>query len=573
MPSIPKSLSADDFNIYFNNVPKKVNDMFANEPVSLLWKGLSSNYEFNFCDVSHEALLTELKSLPSNSGLDIMKIDQRLLKTAGPYISRSLLRIINESLKSGVVHDDWKVARVTPVYKNDGDVENVNNYRPISVIGHVAKIMEKLVRIQLVNYLEIHHFISPDQSAYLKHHSTQSCLHRVIEDWLEGVNDNLITGACLLDISKCFDTINHELLLMKLRMYGITGRSHEWFSSYLNNRRQAVNCNGVLSTFLNIESGVPQGSVLGPFLFLLFINDVANFSTYGCVTNLYADDTIIYTSGSTIEEVKSRLQSCLDSICNWYHSNRLHINIKKCKTMLIGTKSQLRSLNLDDFLLSYDSNPMEVVNNAKYLGLFISSDITWDAHVNYMCRQLNYMLSMLRRMSKIFPQSLLVKIYKTFIQPKIDYGITVWGFTTESNLNRIQRIQNHAVRIILKNFDYVNTRGIDLVRHLGLFDIRSRRDYFMQMFMFKAIHGLTPHYISDCIDMNFDVNGYNTRSSNTMNVHLPTPRKEIYKNGFIYSGGKTWNALPSDVKESTNIESFRRNLRQFYYSSRCVVSI
>ena len=197
--------------------------------------------------------------------------------------------------------------------------------------------------------------------------------------------------------------------------------------------------------------------------------------------------------------------------------------------MLIGTKSQLRTLNLDDFLLNYNSTPMEVVSNARYLGLFISSDITWDNHVSHMCKQLYYMLSMLRRMSKIFPQSLLVKIYKTFIQPKIDYGNTVWGYTTETNINKIQRMQNHAARIILKNFDYINTRGIDLVRQLGLFDIRSRRDYFTRVFMFKAIHGLAPSYISDCIDMNFDVNGYNTRSTDTMDVYLPTPRKEIYK--------------------------------------------
>ena len=269
--------------------------------------------------------------------------------------------------------------------------------------------------------------------------------------------------------------------------------------------------------------------MLGPFLFLLFINDVCNFTTYGCVTNLYADDTIIYTAGNTVDEVRDRLQSCLNSISHWYYSNRLHININKCKTMVIGTKSQLRSLNLDDFRLSYDQTPMELVSNAKYLGLFINSDISWDVHVNHLCKQLYFLLSMLRRMSKNFPQSLLVKVYKTFIQPKIDYGITVWGRTTEFNLNKIQRMQNQAARIILKNFDFISTRGIDLVHQLGLFDIRSRRDYFTQMFMFKVIHGYTPDYISDCINMNSEVNVYNTRSSNTMDVYLPTPRKKIQK--------------------------------------------
>ena len=160
-------------------------------------------------------------------------------------------------------------------------------------------MIESLVRKQVIQYLEDHAFIPMDQSAYLKRHSTQTSLHRVIDDWLDQINDNSLTGVCLLDISKCFDSTNHEILLKKLEMYGITGNELNWFSTYLKNRKQIVYFQQDCSDFQEVYSGVPQGSVLGPLLFLLFINDVSNFTTEGCVLNMYADDGIIYTSAPT----------------------------------------------------------------------------------------------------------------------------------------------------------------------------------------------------------------------------------------------------------------------------------
>ena len=214
-----------------------------------------------------------------------------------------------------------------------------------------------------------------DHSAYLKRHSTQTSLHRVIDDWLDQINDNSLTGACLLDISKCFDSINHEILLKKLEMYGITGNELNWFSSYLKNRKQMVYFQQYCSEFQGVYSGFPQGSVLGPLFFLLFINDVSNFATEGCVLNIYADDVIIYTSAPTSDELQKKLQLCVDNVHHWYHMNRLTINKKKSVVMVIGSKAQLQSLNLDQFSINLDSNQIELVNKAKYLGLLLKDDL------------------------------------------------------------------------------------------------------------------------------------------------------------------------------------------------------
>ena len=277
----------------------------------------------------------------------------------------------------------------------------------------------------------------------------------------------------MLDIAKCFDTIDHDLLLKKLSLYGIKNIELEWFKSYLHQRQQAVLCHGKLSWFVDISSGVPQGSVLGPFLFLLFINDISNFAANGCLINLL----------------------CLDNICNWYNRNRLVINIEKSKVMMINSTWQLKSLDLDDFVINYNDTPLELVERDKYLGMFINSDISWDFHIQNLCKQLHYLLSLLRRLRDIFPQNLLLRVYKSYIQPKLDYGLTIYGCTNQENLTLLQRLQNHAARLILGNFDYINFRGIELVKSLGLYTIEERRDYFLATLMFKSIHGLAPAYL------------------------------------------------------------------------------
>ena len=317
-------------------------------------------------------------------------------------------------------------------------------------------------------------------------------------------------------------------------MYGIKHQGWKWFSSYLDNRKQAVLCHDELSCFVDVTCGVPQGSVLGPFLFLLFNNDISQFTSDGCLTNLYADDSMIYASGDNILQVQQKLQQCVKNISSWYKVNRLKINIDKTKVMLIGSKSQLTSLNVDDFILSYDDTPLELVENTKYLGMFINCDISWDFHVRRLCHSTYYHISLLRRLRRIFPMNLLLQVNKSYIQPRLDYVITLYGCSTQKNIDLVQRVQNHAARLIMGNFDYINCRGIDLVKRLNLYTIRERRDYFLTTLMFKAIHGIAPHYLSDRIDMHFDIHGYVTRDTGSMNVYLPAVNKEIYRNSFFY---------------------------------------
>ena len=214
-------ISPDRFNSHFTNITRNRDSNFKNKPDAFLWIGPKSRYVFKFHHISFQDIQFYLNSMTNKHGNDILAMDIKLLKIACPVISKSLAYVVNLSIDNGIVHDDRKKSQVTPVYKNEVEINDENNFRPISVISHIAKMIESFVSNQIIKHLEDHTFISIDQSAYLKRHSTQTSLHRVIGDWLEQINDNSLTGVYLLDISKCFDSINHEILLKMLHMNGI----------------------------------------------------------------------------------------------------------------------------------------------------------------------------------------------------------------------------------------------------------------------------------------------------------------------------------------------------------------
>jgi hypothetical protein len=438
------------------------------------------------------------------------------------------------------------------------------NYRPISVIAHIAKICELQVQKQFLTYLLDNDYISIDQSAYRKCHSTQTALHRVTDDWLDNICDGLFTGVCCLDIKKCFDTIDHRILLKKLSYYGIHGKELDWFKSYLVNRAQVVKSNGKTSSqkFLNI--GVPQGSVLGPILFMIYVNDLSQHVHLG-TANLYADDTLIYCTGTTVSEVNSKLQKCVNEVFNWYEGNRLVLNASKSNTMLVASKY---AINQGDCNMNINLNGcvLEQLSALDYLGVKIDDSLTWSEQILKMCKSISFKVSKLARLTKILPYRTVILLYNCFIQPSIDYAITIWGNTSATNLAKIQRLQNFAARAVTKKYDYINYRGIDIVHELGWMDVLQRHNYFQCILMFKSIHGMAPYYLTNNILMEIELRKITTRT-HEMNVHLPTPSSEFSKSSFIYSAGTQWNNLPGAIKDCHSLDTFKKHLKTYIKSS------
>ena len=556
--SPPHDISPDEFNNHFSKVGTSTTDKLDDVPDRIPWRNPPCLTRFSFTEIEGSAVFDALVKLGSDSSVDVLGFDSKLLSLSSNVIAPLLTEIFNLSIHDAHVLPDWKIARVTPLYKGKGPKEDMNNYRPIAVAGHIVKIFERQIQKQLMYYLISHNYISIDQSAYRPNHSTQTSIIRVTDDCIDNLCDKMLTGLCFLDIKKCFDCINHCILEEKLSYYGIGNNELKWFSSYLLERQQQVVANHKKSGEATLDIGVPQGSVLGPLLFTLYVNDLSQFvSLSSC--NLYADDTVIYCAGNDVSDVQVKLQSSITEVSKWYRANRLVLNAEKCNVMTVSSSyvqnDPVLNISLDDHILKQ-------VNVIDYLGVKIDNKISWYPYIRKLCSSLGCCVSKLSRVRNVAPREVLNKIYLSSIQPVIDYAICSWGFTFNYNIDKIQRLQNFAARIVSDNFNYINHRGLDIIKSLKWMNVRQRRNYFTLLLMFKCINGYAPDYLCNNVILACDLQSiYSLRSSHSMNVIVPSGNSSYLKSSFMYNGAVLWNDLPADVKCINDINVFKSTVR------------
>ena len=355
-----------------------------------------------------------------------------------------------------------------------------------------------------------------------------------------------------LDISKCFDTIDHNLLLQKLQIYGITDNQLKWFTSYLHNRSQVVSCHNTLSEKSVTNIGVPQGSVLGPILFLLFSNDLPNNIHLG-TCNMFADDTVVYIAGKTNEEVQLNLQECIDNAAKWYSKNNLLLNSKKSYSMVVNPKKNLTNANMN---IKIYGESIENVDRTGYLGVCIENTLNWRAQINKICKALGAKIAHLKHLRKLFNNQMLMYIYNTYVQPIIDYGITIWGHAPSVELNKIQRLQNMCARIILDNFDF-NIRGIDLVKKLKWMNVKERIHYFTCILMYKCVNNTAPIYLQNEISLKKDLNFRVGLRASPYEIYIPPFLSNFNEHSIFIRGAKIWNELPTSLQSASSITSFK----------------
>ena len=296
-------------------------------------------HTFTFQKIHPEFILKQLQTLKESKATGLDNINSRLLKDASDVVAQPLTNIMNHSLVTGLIPFSWKKARVTPIYK-DSDPLNPSNYRPISILPVVMKVFERAVQKQLVAYLKKHSVLCEQQSGFREKHSTATATTEVTDFILKNMDEGLYTGAVYLDLKKAFDSVDIDTLLFKLDCLGIRNTEYLWFANYLTNRNQCVIHNGKLSEEQLITSGVPQGSILGPVLFVLFVNDFPSVARHSKVV-LYADDTVLLFSSTSCDEIQSCLNEDLTSASKWFQANKLLLNVSKCKWMLFGSQKRL----------------------------------------------------------------------------------------------------------------------------------------------------------------------------------------------------------------------------------------
>jgi hypothetical protein len=546
---------ADAFNNYFVNIgPKLVSQMPQSTANANTFLNHAHAYPSAFftpatSDEVHN-IIKQLKS--ASPGYD--NITLSILKHIWPVISTALTHLINLSLQTGIVPDELKIAKVIPIYKSN-DPSQLNNYRPISVLPLFSKLFERIAYTRLEKHLILHEILSPYQFGFRKNHSTSMAVSSFVEHLYDILENQKFAIATFLDLSKAFDLVDHTLLLHKLSHYGIRGITLDWFKSYLTNRKQFVKFKLSKSSMQAIQCGVPQGSILGPLLFLVYINDLPQQCNSLHVT-LYADDTSIVISGDNVAETTRRLNDKLARINNWFTSNKLIINTSKTNYMVLSTKPSIQNSN---FNVKLNNSAITRVHQTKFLGVIIDSKLTWQHHIMHIKNKISKIIGILHRVRRVLPTKALVTLYNALILPHLTYCVTVWGNTYKTHLHQLMLTHKKIIRIITHSTYLAHTAPL-FKRHKILTLVQLHKFHSL-MFAYKLYHFTLPNIITATFNPPKPTRPpYSLR--NSTNVHLPCNRKlTVSRFGLKYNVSFLWNSLPHHLKNLPSLFTFKKHVK------------
>lgn len=423
--SVPKSypISSDDFNLHFSNICNttlQTIDDTSVHPSDLLVKAPKPPFSFFMPPITAQEVKEAIFNLKNSAGLDYYCLNSFMIKASQESLIEPLTVLFNKCVNEGVWPDSFKITKIFPLHKK-GDLNCPDNFRPIAIVPIISKIFEIIIKRNLSSYCETKHIFSDSQFGFRKNRSTLKALLSMVEVIVDGFDEGLHSNATMCDLSKAFDCVNTQILLHKLEYYGIRGNVLKLFSSYLSNRKQYVSLNGTESGLLQVENGVPQGSVLGPILFLLYINDLPySVGDSSCI--IFADDTTLITKGDDSNSGSLQLAK------NWFTANKLKLN---------ETKTQHINFTTDKWAPKSES---------KVLGLILDTRLEWSPHIDYLCSKLSSQIFCLKQLSRSLPSGILRTVYFAIIHSHLTCGITLWGNSNAAN--RLFILQKAAVRSI-----------------------------------------------------------------------------------------------------------------------------
>ena len=409
-----------------------------------MWQTRPEIFLTNFTFTNSDEVLTLINGLKPklSSGHDV--ISSTLLNDIGVVIAPTLSVIINQSLCTGVYPDKLKIAKVIPLFKK-GDESLIENYRPISLLSSISKVFERIVFNQLYKYLDDNNLLFDSQYGFRKHHSTELAAVELIDRIYETIDQGDIPISIFLDLSKAFDTLDHSILLNKLEYYGVKGNASRWFSSYLTGRYQCVDMEGVRSEISYIKTGVPQGSILGTLLFILYVNDMHTISEkFTFIT--YADDntcplvSLSFDQEHTIDSISRGIDNEMKQVTDWLAVNKLSLNVSKTKYMLFHF-SQRTLRDCDIPKIRINEIGIERVDECDFLGLTINENMTWNSHIRKISNKISRVVGIMNRLKHVLPQSALKLMYDSLINSHLQFCTTAWRY----QCNRVTKLQKKSL--------------------------------------------------------------------------------------------------------------------------------
>ena len=537
-------------NEFFAEVGSKINasvDETNCDPLSFLSSNSSSIFLIPTDQKEVTGIIADLGQ--TSSGEDELSVS--IIKALSQVLVDPLVHIINLSLTQGRFPNKLKSAIVIPVFKS-GDKTQPQNYRPISIISNISKIFEKVIYRRIYNFLESHKIISPTQFGFRKHHSTEHALIHCVDFVTKALEDNKHSLGVYLDTRKAFDSVNHSILVKKLTKYGIRGKCAELIEDYLSGRTQKVKINDTVSKPKHVTCGIPQGSVLGPLLFIIYINDLNSLSENLHIVT-FADDTSLFLSDEHYGNLESVMNKELQSVKTWFDSNKLKLNLDKT-CFQIFTKQrdkELPELKIDEIDIKHS-------HTVRFLGLLLDNQLTFKAHIKKLSTKLSQIAGLIRRARRYLEKEHLLLLYNSLMLPHVNYCCLLWGINYKTNLQSIIKIQKRIARTILG----LNYR--DSVAHrfkeIGMLSLYSIVAYKSVIFAYKYLNHLQPKIFEDMLSVRTQKM---TRCQDTFIV--PFTRNMYRKHTSRFYIPETWNRLqhPCKLEKDIKLSTLKNNVKVY----------
>ena len=527
----------------FNN---QFSSVFTTEDISTLPNlGESTVPPMEDIKITCSGVLKLLQDLNTRKATGPESISAHVLKTYATEIAPVLTFIFQQSISSGYVPTDWRLANITPIFKK-GDKSTPSNYsRPVSITSICSKLIEDIIFSNVMDHYENNNVLVDVQHGFRPGRSCETQLLITAQDLSKSLDNKEQVDAVVLDFSKAFDRVPHSRLMLKFQHYGINGCLLDWINNFLTNRSQRVVVDGQSSEWVPVQSGVPQGTVLGPLLFLTFINDIPHgISSH---LRLFADDCLMYRTISNASD-STKLQEDLDRLHQWSQTWQMQFNTDKCYIMHFTLR---RNITFADYNLG--GRTLSTVTDYPYLGLSFSNNLSWQKHISNITSRANRMLGLVRRNLRKCSTRIRQQAFVSLVRPHLEYCCPVWNPHTNKDITRIEAIQRRAARFVLQQ--YHRTDSVSAMLNTLEWDtLEKRRQAASLVLMYKMrnnIIAVNPdEYLSPALPSN-------TRSYHPNKYQLIPARTQLYANSFIPRTVKWWNALPGNILVSPSVEAFK----------------